>query len=214
MKTILIISPHGDDELLGMGGYIINEIQKGSKVHVIFGTDGTCEENSKIRIKEIKSVSTLIGFTYEILYHNMDGILYKIPKNDIIGKIDKKINELKPDEFYSCYPSHHQDHEFIYECGKAAMRLKEGWIPKIYGLYEYIFVDPLSLPQGGLMYIDISNSIDKKLEAFKLYKSQNKKSPSPLNVDNIKTFAAMRGLQCGKQYAELIYIQKIILSKT
>ena len=98
----------------------------------------------------------------------------------------------------------------MYECARVCMRLKEGWIPKIYGLYEYIFVDPLSLPQGGLMYIDISNSIDKKLEAFKLYKSQNKKSPSPLNVNNIKTFAAMRGLQCGKEYAELIYIQKII----
>ena len=37
MKTILIVSPHGDDELLGMGGYIINEIEKGNKVHIIFG---------------------------------------------------------------------------------------------------------------------------------------------------------------------------------
>lgn len=26
----------------------------------------------------------------------------------------------------------------------------------------------------------------------------------------LKTFAAMSGLQCGKEYAELIYIQKII----
>ena len=175
MKTILIISPHGDDELLGMGGYIINEISKGSKVHVMFGTDGSNEEYSKIRIKEIDTVSKFIGFTYEILYHNMD-----------------------------------QDHEFIYECGKAAMRLKEGFIPSIYGLYEYIFIDPLSLPQGGLMYIDISNSINKKIEAFKLYKSQNKKSPSPLSVENVSTLAKMRGMQCGKEYAELIYIQKII----
>lgn len=140
----------------------------------------------------------------------MDGVLYKVSKNDIINKIDKRINELKPDEFYCCYPSHHQDHEYIYECGKAAMRLKDGWIPKFYGLYEYIFVDPLSLPQGGLMYIDISNSIDKKLEAFKLYKSQNKKSPSPLTIESIKTLSQMRGMQCGKQFAELIYIQKII----
>ena len=210
MKKILIISPHGDDELLGMGGYIINEIQKGHKVHVMFGTDGTNEENSKLRIKEIESVSKFIGFTYEIMYHNMDGTLYQISKNDIIGKIDKRINELKPDEFYSCYPSHHQDHEFIYECCKAAMRLKEGFIPSIYGLYEYIFIDPLSLPQGGLMYIDISKSINKKLEAFKLYKSQNKKSPSPLTIDSVKTLAKMRGVQCGKQFAELIYIQKII----
>ena len=210
MKTILILSPHGDDELLGMGGYIINEILKGSKVHVMFGTDGTNEENSKIRINEIKAVSKLIGFTYEILYHNMDGTLYQIPKNDIVGKIDKRINELKPDEFYCCYPSHHQDHEFIYECGKAAMRLKEGFIPSVFGLYEYIFIDPLSLPQGGLMYIDIKYSINKKLEAFKLYKTQNKKSPSPLNFESVETLAKMRGMQCGKEYAELLYIQKII----
>lgn len=210
MKTILVLSPHGDDELLGMGGYIINEIQKGNKVHVIFGTDGVSEENSKIRIQEIESVSKFIGFTYEILYHNMDGILYKVDKKDIVGKIDNIINELKPDEFYCCYPSHHQDHEFIYECGKASMRLKEGWIPKVYGLYEYIFIDPLSLPQGGLMYIDIKYAIDKKLDAFKLYKTQNKKSPSPLNIDSINTLAKMRGIQCGKEYAELIYIQKLI----
>ena len=210
MKTILVLSPHGDDELLGMGGYIINEIQKGNKVHVIFGTDGVSEENSKIRIQEIESVSKFIGFTYEILYHNMDGILYKVDKKDIVGKIDNIINELKPDEFYCCYPSHHQDHEFIYECGKASMRLKEGWIPKVYGLYEYIFIDPLSLPQGGLMYIDIKYSIDKKLAAFKLYKTQNKKSPSPLNIDSVNTLAKMRGMQCGKEYAELIYIQKLI----
>jgi hypothetical protein len=60
------------------------------------------------------------------------------------------------------------------------------------------------------MYVDISNSINKKLEAFKLYKSQNKKSPSPLTVESVKTLAAMRGMQCGKEYAELIYVQKII----
>ena len=75
---------------------------------------------------------------------------------------------------------------------------------------KYIFVDPLSLPQGGLMYVDISNSINKKLEAFKLYKTQNKKSPSPLTIENIEILAKMRGMQCGKQFAELIYIQKII----
>lgn len=211
MKTILIVSPHGDDELLGMGGYIINEIQKGNKVHVIFGTDGYPErDNAKIRAAEIEEVSKFVGFSYEILYPNMDCLLYTIDKREITRRIDKRIEELKPDEFYCCYPSHHQDHETMYECARVCMRLKEGWIPKIYGLYEYIFVDPLSLPQGGLMYIDVSYSINKKLEAFKLYKSQNKQSPSPLNADNIKTFAAMRGLQCGKKYAELIYIQKII----
>lgn len=212
MKKILIVSPHGDDELLGIGGYIINEINNGSKVHVIFGTDGYPEnDNSKIRAKEIDEVSKFIGFTYEILYHNMDCLLYTIDKREITKRIDKCIEDFKPDEFYCCYPSHHQDHQTLYECSKVCMRLKEGWIPKIYGLYEYIFIDPLSFPQGGLMYIDISKSINKKLESFKLYKSQNKQSPSPLSCESIKTMNALRGVQCGKEYAELLYIQKIIL---
>ena len=95
MKTILIVSPHGDAELLGMGGYIINEIQKGNKVHVIFGTDGYPErDNAKIRAAEIEEVSKFVGFSYEILYPNMDCLLYTIDKREITRRIDKRIEEL------------------------------------------------------------------------------------------------------------------------
>jgi LmbE family N-acetylglucosaminyl deacetylase len=211
MKKILIISPHGDDELLGIGGYIISEINKGSMVHVIFGTDGYPEnDNSVIRAKEIDEVSKFIGFTYEILFTDMDCLLYSMDKRKITKRIDKRIEEFKPNEVYCCYPSHHQDHQVMYECTEICMRLKEGHIPEIYGLYEYPFIDVNHAPKGGLMYIDISNTLDKKLEAFCLYKSQNKSLPSPLSVGGIKTLAQMRGMQCGKNYAELVYIQKII----
>ena len=32
-------------------------------------------------------------------------------EQDIETVIDQRIEELRPDEFYCCYPSHHQDHE-------------------------------------------------------------------------------------------------------
>ena len=103
MKTILIVSPHGDDELLGMGGYIINEIQKGNKVHVIFGTDGYPErDNAKIRAAEIEEVSKFVGFSYEILYPNMDCLLYTIDKREITRRIDKRIEELNRDKLPIC----------------------------------------------------------------------------------------------------------------
>lgn len=211
-KRILIVSPHGDDELLGMGGYMISEISKGSKVHVVFGTDGHPEnDDSNTRAQEIEKVSKFVGFTYEILFHDMDCKLNTIDSKEIINAIDKVIEDFKPDEFYCCYPSHHQDHQTLYECSKACMRLKEGHIPYIYGLYEYIFIDPLNLPQGGLLYIDISEHIEKKLQAFELYKSQHKQSPSPLCCESVRTMNALRGIQCGKKYAELIYVQKIII---
>lgn len=35
MKKILIIAPHGDDEVLGCGGYMLDQIKKGAEVHVL-----------------------------------------------------------------------------------------------------------------------------------------------------------------------------------
>ena len=92
----------------------------------------------------------------------------------------------------------------------AATRLKESFNPEILGLYEYPFINNGYIPKGGLMYIDISNEFDKKIKAFQLYKSQNKKYPSPLNIEAIEILAKMRGMECGCKFAELIYIKKIV----
>ena len=48
------------------------------------------------------------------------------------------------------------------------------------------------------------------MELFKIYKSQIKQSPSPLNPEGIKQLAMVRGTQCCVKYAELFYLQKMI----
>lgn len=40
MKKILVIAPHGDDEVLGCGGYMLDQIKRGAEVHVLFATMG------------------------------------------------------------------------------------------------------------------------------------------------------------------------------
>ena len=94
----------------------------------------------------------------------------------------------------------------------AAIRLREGYMPKFVALYEYPFVsDGLDIVRGGKVYHDITNVIDSKVELFKLYKSQVKESPSPLNEVGIKTLASIRGLECGMKFAEMFYVQKMII---
>lgn len=211
MKNILIFAPHGDDEWLGMGGYILKEIKNNSIVNVVFCTDGFNDEHSSIRLNEIKKVSEIVGFNYEVLYHNMDKKLNTISDAELVGKLDYYLELYKPDEVFCCYRSHHQDHKKLYDCCQSALRLKEYYIPKLFGLYEYPFINEENKINGGLMYIDISDVIEQKKEIFKLYKSQNKKLPSPLSINGIDTLAKFRGMNCGKTYAELIYIQRIIL---
>jgi len=210
MKQIMIVSPHGDDEILGLCGYMIKEINKGNKVFVLYTTPGGHNEDEQIRLQEINNVSKFVGFEYEILYYNKDGYLNEISDCELISKFDEYIEKIKPNELYWCYNSHHQDHQKLYKCMNAATRLKESFNPEILGLYEYPFINNGCIPKGGLMYIDISNEFDKKIKAFQLYKSQNKKYPSPLNIEAIEILAKMRGMECGCKFAELIYIKKIV----
>lgn len=212
MKKILIIAPHSDDELLGCGGYILSQIKQGAQVHVVFGTVGGCDIRQPIerRLQEVDLVAREAGYSYDILYHNKDAEMDTIPAREITTAIDKILSSFKPDEVFVNYPSHHQDHVVIYQCTRAAMRLKEDSMPSLFALYEYPFVNSGDKIPGGLFYYDINEFIDEKVRLFYHYKTQIKTLPSPLNEDGIKALARMRGLECGRTYAEMFYIQKMV----
>ncbi|MBR6490373.1 MAG: hypothetical protein IKT03_07565, partial [Muribaculaceae bacterium] len=131
---------------------------------------------------------------------------------EITAKLDKYIEQYRPDEIFVNYRSRHQDHIKMYDCAMASMRLKEGYMPKLIALYEYPFVsDGLDIVRGGKIYHDISDNIDKKVALFNIYASQVKEAPSPLNESGIKALASIRGLECGMKYAEMFYVQKMLL---
>lgn len=212
MKKILVISPHADDEILGCYGYISSEIANGSNVHVIYGAVGGVDskQNLQLRIDEINNVANAVGFTYSILSYNKDAEMDTMSDREVISYIDLSIKEIEPDEVFVNYPSRHQDHKKMYECTMAAMRLKEGFMPSFFALYEYPFITGVEVPNGGCMYFDITERIEDKCKVFSLYHSQVKSSPSPLNEEGIKALSRIRGIECGVKYAEMFYIQKMI----
>lgn len=213
MKKILVISPHADDEILGCYGYMLSEIEKGSLVHVIFGAVGGVDSKQNLdrRLEEISDVSCAVGFTYSIMAYNKDAEMDKMSDREVISYIDKQIRDFEPDAVFVNYPSRHQDHKKTYECTMAAMRLKEGFMPSFFALYEYPFITGVEVPNGGCMYFDITDKIEAKCNTFSLYKSQVKESPSPLNEEGIKALARIRGIECGVKYAEMFYIQKMLV---
>lgn len=213
MKKILIVSPHADDEILGCGGYMISEIAKGSQVYVVYGTVGGVDGKQKMeqRLREIERISSALGFEYSIMTYGKDAEMDSIKDREIISYLDGKIREIEPDEVFVNYASRHQDHKKMYECTLAAMRLKEGYMPPFFALYEYPFITGVEMPSGGYMYFDITDIIDEKVKAFETYESQIKKSPSPLNEDGIKAIASLRGIECGVKYAEMFYIQRQVI---
>ena len=85
MKKILVIAPHGDDEVLGCGGYLLQQSKKGAEIHIILGTIGGTDKRQSfaVRLTESKAVAERIKAHLVYLYPNMDALLDTLPSRDI-----------------------------------------------------------------------------------------------------------------------------------
>lgn len=211
MKKILVIAPHADDEVLGLGGYLLQESRKGNSIFIIYGAIGgeDSRQDSSTRELELMSVVESLKATYRVLFYGKDAELDTVPSRSIISAIDNVVDEYRPDEVFINCTSHHQDHKKLYECAMASMRQREGYVPKMVALYEYPCLEPGEIIDGGRWYHGISDVIDAKCDLMEKYESQIRKAPSPINEEGIRSLAAIRGRECGEDYAELFYIQKM-----
>lgn len=211
MKKILVIAPHADDEVLGLGGYLLHESKKGSSIRIVYAAIGGegCRQDANKRLEEVDSVCGVIDALYTCLYLNKDAELDTVPSHDIVSKLDNIVDEYKPDEVFINCTSHHQDHKKLYECAMASMRQREGFVPKMVALYEYPCLDPGERIDGGRWYHDIGDVVKEKCSLMEMYKSQIRQEPSPINANGIMSLAAIRGRECGLEYAELFYVQKM-----
>ncbi|MDE6498437.1 MAG: PIG-L family deacetylase [Muribaculaceae bacterium] len=213
-KKILVIAPHADDEVLGVGGYLLHEKAHGAEIMLVIGTIGGTDirQNYDVRMAEFNAVCERLGARGEVLFKNMDTLMDTLPAFEITSRLDKIVDSFRPDEIFINYRSLHQDHIKLYECALASMRLREGYSPRLVALYEYPFattqVGPIG---GGYMYHDISDCIEEKVALFELYATQIRATPSPLNREGVLALARIRGVECGTEYAEKFYVQKMML---
>lgn len=212
-KKILIIAPHADDEVLGCGGYMIHQKASGAEILIVIGTIGGSDKRQSYatRFAEFQKVCDELDAQGVVMFQDKDAIMDTIPSFEITSRLDAIIDKFRPDEVFINYRSLHQDHIKMYDCAIASVRLREGYSPKLVALYEYPFaVTQIGPIGGGYMYHDISDCIQEKVRLFETYASQIRKSPSPLNKNGIEALAQIRGVECGVDYAEKFYVQKMM----
>ena len=89
IKKSLIISPHQDDESIGMGGTIVKLVNSGCNVDVLYLTDGRQGDNEEISLirkteasKALKiyglETNTTLNFENKTLDKNIDKVAKKI----------------------------------------------------------------------------------------------------------------------------------------
>ena len=210
---ILVIAPHPDDEVLGCGGTIAKHSENGDDVYLIIATkaytpDWT-EEFIKNREKEIKESNKILGIkkTYFLNYPTVK--LDTIPQKELNDSIAKIVNKIKPDIAYIPFKGDlNKDHRLLFEASLVALRPIHHKVKKILS-YEI-----LSETEWGQeievfkpnVYVDITKTFNKKIEAMKAYGSELREFPHPRSLKAMEALAIKRGSEIGVKYAESFYL--------
>ena len=211
MKT-LVIAPHPDDETLGCGGTLLRKKTEGVHLAWLIVT-GISEQTGWTvnqvtqRDVEINKVAELIGFDHIYNLRLPTTQLDMIPKNNLIERFGKIIQEFRPEEVLLPHRSDvHTDHKIVYDVTVSCVK----WFRHPYVLRVMAY-ETISETEFGLnfeasfvpnVFIDISDYLQKKIEIMESYKTELGQFPFPRSIKAIKALAEWRGSTSGFNAAE------------
>ena len=227
-KRILVVAAHPDDEVLGVGGTIINHSKKGDIIHILIMAEGVTSRNPKRNVSSDKrklsdlharcnEVSKLLGAEKLIMCNFPDNRMDSIDLLDVVKEIEKEVEDFKPDIVYT----HHAgdvniDHVITHKAVVTACRsLPEKSVKTI------LFFETLSSTEWQMQtsdksfmpnwYVDITDSLKQKQKALHLYKSEMRSFPHPRSYEAIECLATYRGSIIGAQRAEAFMLGRHII---
>ena len=215
---ILIVAAHPDDEVLGCGGTIVKYVDAGSRAYPLILGEGIASRHKNREMVDKKGLSDLKAQAEEAS-HTMgvkkvffsdfpDNNFDSIPILKIIKEIERIKNIIKPDIIYTHhYGDLNIDHRITYKAVLTACRpLKDETVKEIYAFEVPSSTDWSGPDKEGYFvpdrFLDVSGTIDRKIEALKRYKNEIRPYPHPRSVKGIKFLAAKRGLEAGLKFAE------------
>ena len=222
--SVLVLAPHADDEVLGVGATIAKRKSQGKRVCVAVLT-GHGEKEHPIWPKsawettrqECRDACDFLGVD-ELLFEELPAAcLDHTPNWQINSTVQKIIAEVKPEELFLPFPNDlHKDHGAIAYGASVAVRpyLELGKTVRNVLFYETLTETHLAPPFETAFqpnyFIDVSDHIDKKLTAFSRYQSQIQSDDRPRSVRGLATLASYRGLHIGVAAAEAFVVFRMV----
>src|SRR5699024_3419359 len=206
--NVLVIAPHNDDEILGVGGTIAKHISQGDSVYICSVTVGNNKERAEMIKNEALAAHDFLGITQTIFLDLPVVNLSQIATTDINGAINKVVQDTKPEIAYIPHRGDmHIDHKVVSESSMVALRPINNPQLKFIYAYETLSETEWDIPSVNNafvpnVWVDVSETIDQKLEAMSFYKSQLYEFPHPRSIKAIKSLSQFRGSTVGVNHGE------------
>jgi LmbE family N-acetylglucosaminyl deacetylase len=214
---VLVVAPHADDEVLGVGGTIARLGKEGNEVTAVIVTKGWEPLFSDSRVEKVRAearkANEILGVKSLRFMDLPVTKLKHIPTHELNEKFDRLMEEEKPAMvFLPFYGDRHEDHRQVFDACMVALRptAKGKHVRRIL-CYETIsethwstpYIDPCFEPQ---LWVDISKHLPTKLQAAQKYQSQLQQEPNARSLEAITALAKWRGSTAGMFAAECFVV--------
>lgn len=210
-KRALVIASHPDDEILGSGGTIKKLINDGVEIVTVIVAKGRKEEEHHIQ-KFTSLANSHLGVGKVIFMQFPNLKLNTVPLHEITKEIEKLLDTYTPEIIFTHhYGDLNQDHQVTFQAVMTAARPLPGKKPIEILCFETVSSsewtqntqDKLFKPT---YFVDISDTINDKLEALRHYDVEMRTFPHPRSYEGVQYLARVRGMTVGVEYAEAFEI--------
>ena len=198
---VLAFGAHPDDLEVGAGGLVARLAAQG--VHVIAAVVSLPTLVLE-RTKEAAKGAAILGAKLAILNPDKKCRVEDIPMHQIVAQMDTLINDVRP-ELVITHSAHdmHWDHSLVNRATVSALRRWPCNLLAYVSSYEMNAQN--STRTVGQCFADISDTIERKVEAIAAHETQLAK----MDLDSTRDLARAMGRLAGVQYAEAYEVLRL-----
>lgn len=217
-KRVLVLAAHPDDEVIGCGGTIARLTNAGAEVFITIVANGITSRKNipgdampgllQVHHERARQAGAFLGAKEVRVLGFQDQKLDTIPLLDLTQAIEEEISRLQPDAVFTQHGGDlNLDHSLTFRATLTATRPMAGQgLKAVYGYpvpssTEWAFAQfsPRFTPNT---FVDISSTLDRKISAMEIYKSELRDFPHPRSLSALRAAAAHWGSNAGMTAAE------------
>lgn len=213
---VLVIAPHMDDEVLGLGATIARRVDGGDEVHVCVVAHRVYDHRFDAQRNEFEMECTrraqkvlgYAGLRFLGLHdERLDACL-----QEIIIPLEACVADVRPDVVYVNHRGdNHQDHRAVFHA--AMVTLRPAANPGVRSIFCYETLSSTEqappMPEFAFLpnaYVNVSEHIERKLHALRCYETEARPFPHPRSEEAVLSLAKRRGSESGFAAAEAFTI--------
>jgi N-acetylglucosamine malate deacetylase 1 len=220
-KRVLVIAPHPDDEVLGAGGTVARMSAARAEVIVAIVTKGApplFAEATTANVRcEARAAHAHLGVARTVFLDHPAARLDQVPHHELNRALAELVRDVAPDTLLLPFVGDiHLDHQLTFMSAMVAARPHVARFPGRILCYETLsetnwnapLISPSFVPN---VFVDISAQLEQKLEAMRLYGSQQRDFPHERSLAAIRALAMLRGSTVHRPAAEAFMLVRQVI---